>query len=135
MAPICYLNTDLDVVAVQDLASLAAALAKRGLFALHVDRRDDGLWYASFETEEQHREPEPNVAAMVTAVESLAESDRAMWAACLRREFNIGYDCGTTPSVVTQTLSSAVLRRVAALDASLRVTLYPDSDEEHSRDT
>jgi hypothetical protein len=120
-----YLNTDLDLASTEDLGALAAALEASGVFALHVDRRDDGLWYASFETDEQHREPEANIAAIVTAVESLAEPHRRTWSACARRELNIGYECGTTPWAFTQALSSGLLGRVAALDASLRVTLYP----------
>jgi len=124
-----YLNTDLDLVSAHDLSALVAVLDAGGLFALHAERRNDGLWYATFETEEQHAEPESNIAAMVSVVESLGETHRAMWARCTRREFNIGYDCGTTPWAFTQTLSSGLLARLAAVDASLRVTLYPDGGE------
>jgi len=127
-----YLNTDLDLVSADDLSALVAFLDSRGLFALHAERRDDGLWYATFETEEQHAEPEPNIAAMVWVVESLDETHRALWTRCTLREFNIGYDWGTTPWAFTQTLSSGLLARVAAVDASLRVTLYPDGGESPS---
>ena len=42
------------------------------------------------------------------------------------REFNIGYDCGEEPWAFNQGLSAETLRRVAAVKASLRWTLYPD---------
>jgi len=93
---------------------------------LHVTHRDDGLWHAIFETQEQHTEPEPNIAAMVAVAESLEEPHRSMWSSCTRREFNIGYDCGAGPSAFEQGLSSGLLGRIAAVGASLRVTLYPD---------
>lgn len=47
-----YLNTDLDLVAEHGLAALSAALDLRGVFPLHVDQRDDGMWYATLESEE-----------------------------------------------------------------------------------
>jgi hypothetical protein len=120
-----YLNTDLDLASAGDLTALAAALETRGVSALHVTRGDDGLWRATFETDEQHAEPESNIAAMIAAVEALAEPTRAAWARCTQREFNIGYDCGGRRSAFTQGLSSELLGRVAAAGASLWITLYP----------
>ena len=121
-----YLNTDLDLVSSEDLTPLAEALEARGLFTLHVEPRDDGLWYATLETGIQHGEPESNIAAMVEAVESLNERHRTRWSRCTRREFNVGYDCGAEPRAFDQGLSSSLLGRVAALGASLRITLYPE---------
>jgi hypothetical protein len=122
---ITYLNTDLDLISSDELTALATVFEARGLFPLHVSRRDDGLWYASFETQDQHTEAEPNIAALVAVVESLAEPHRSMWSGCTRREFNIGYDCGSEPWGFTQALSSGLLGRVSAVGASLRITLYP----------
>jgi hypothetical protein len=123
-----YLNTDLDVTSAHDLTALAVVFKSRGLFPLHVDRGDDGLWYATFETEEEHTEPETNIAAMVAAIESLGEPNRSVWLGCTRREFNIGYDCGAEPWAFNQGLTCELLGRVAAVGASLRFTLYPDAE-------
>jgi hypothetical protein len=125
---ISYLNTDLDLTSADDLTALAAAFEAAGVFPLHLTRREDGLWYACFETDEQHTEPEPNIAAMLAVVESLAPPLRPVWAACSRREFNIGYDCGLEPWAFNQGLSAELLGRMAAAGASLRVTLYPDRE-------
>jgi hypothetical protein len=57
----------------------------------------DALWYATFETNAQFAEPEPNIGAMLAIVESLTRPLRSMWDGCTRREFNIGYDCGDEP--------------------------------------
>jgi len=127
-----YLNTDLDLVSVDDLTALAAALEAGGLFPLHVMRDDGGLWHASFETEEQHTEPEPNITAILAVVESLDAPLRSAWAGCARREFNIGYDCGLEPWAFNQGLSAKLLGRMAAVGASLRVTLYSDSEEDRA---
>ncbi|MEO6335819.1 MAG: hypothetical protein ABIP71_03235 [Verrucomicrobiota bacterium] len=120
-----YLNTDLDLVAQQSLKALAAAFETRGVFPLHVDLRDDQQWYSTLESEEQFTEPEPNIVALLTAIEALNPQSRNQWAACATREFNIGYDCGDEPWAFNHGLTAPTLARMAALDISLRITLYP----------
>lgn len=120
-----YLNTDLDLVAEHDLAALAAALSSRGVFPLHVDQRDDRMWYSTLETEEQFTEPEPNIVAFLSVIESFDGQTRELWSACTSREFNIGYDCGDEPWAFNHQLTPATLARMAALGISLRITLYP----------
>lgn len=123
-----YLNTDLDVVSLDDLTELGNAFEVGGVFPLHVTRGEDGLWYATFEADEQHTEPDPNISQMLTIIESLAEPLRILWTSCTRREFNIGYDCGAEPWAFNQGLSTELLRRLANAGASIRITLYPDRD-------
>ncbi len=125
---ICYLNTDLDLTSPDDLTQLAAAFGAAGVSPLHVTHGEDGLWYATFETDEQHEQPEQSIAAMVAAAEALREPLRSVWSRCTRREFNIGFDCGAEPWAFSQGLSSGLLGRLAAVSASLRVTLYPDRE-------
>ncbi len=126
---IAYLNTDLDLTSRDDLTALAAAFEAGGVRPVHVTQGEDGLWYAMFETAERHSEPEPNIAATLAVIESLAAPLRSVWAGCTRREFNIGYDCGLGPWAFNQALSAELLGRIAAADASLRVTLYPDREQ------
>jgi hypothetical protein len=120
-----YLNTDLDLIAEQDLNDLAAALDAQGVFPLHVDQREGGRWHATFETGEQFTQPEANIVALLTAIESLDSPARAVWSGCSSREFNIGYDCGDEPWAFNQQLTPGTLARMAALGISLRITLYP----------
>ncbi len=121
-----YLNTDLDLTSAEDLTKLASALEALGVFPLHVGRGDDALWYATFETEESFDEPDPNIAAMIKSIESLAAPIRDVWSRCTRREFNIGYDCGDEPWAFNQAMSSELLGRIAAVGGALRITIYPD---------
>lgn len=125
---ICYLNTDLDLTSPIDLTPLAAVLKAGEIRALHVTHGDDGLWYAIFETDEQHDEPASNIAAMVAVVESLGEPHRSVWFGCTLREFNIGYDCGAEPWAFNQAMPADLLGRIAAVGASLRITLYPNRE-------
>jgi hypothetical protein len=123
---ITYLNTDLDLVSEGDLTALAAAFEAGAVRASHVTQVDGGLWYATFNTDEQHTEPEPNISAMIAVIESLSESFRSDWDRSQMREFNIGYDCGAEPWSFNHGLSASILGRIAAANASLRITLYPD---------
>ena len=124
-----YLNTDLDLKGPNDLTRLAEAFESRGIHALHLARGDDGLWYATFETERKYTEPEPNIADMLGALEALEGPPADDWWACTLREFNIGYDCGREPHAFNQGLSLPVLRRMVDAGAALRVTLYPEESE------
>jgi hypothetical protein len=123
---ISYLNSDLDLTSSDDLTPLAAVFKSLGAFPLHVTRWEDELWRVTFEILNGPSEPEQDIAAMVAIAESLDEPHRSVWLGCVQREFNIGYDCGAEPWAFNQGLSSGLLGRVAALGASLRVTLYPD---------
>jgi hypothetical protein len=122
---ICYLNTDLDLTSAEDPTALAAAFEIGSIPPLHVTHAADGRWYATFETSAQFAEPEANIAAMLDVVESLARPLRSVWDACTRREFNIGYECGAEPWAFNQGLPAELLGRMAAVGASMRVTLYP----------
>jgi hypothetical protein len=123
-----YVNSDLDLKSADDLAPLVAAFQAADVFALHVTLGDDGVWFAVLETETQYDEPEPNIAAMVGVVETMSDELRSAWARCTLREFNIGYDCGAHPWGFTQALSPELLRRVSALETSVRITLYPERE-------
>ena len=124
-----YLNTDLDLTSPLDLTHLVSVLEAAGVPPLHSASREDGLWYATCETAEQFSAPEPNIAAIVAAVEGLPDQARALWSACTRRELNIGFDCGAKPWAFNTGLSSDLLAKVAAIGASLRITLYPPQAE------
>jgi len=52
---------------------------------------------------------------IVAAVESLGKANRATWQSCVKRDFNIGYDCGDEPWEFNQGLSAKLLGRLAGL--------------------
>jgi len=128
-----YLNTDLDLVATEDPSSLVAALRARGVFNLYnPEGGTEGPWYVTFETNRTYANPDPNICALLKAIESLADNERRIWQSALKREFNIGYDCGDNPWAFNQGLENETLKRMAAVGATLRITIYPVSrdDEE-----
>ena len=62
-------------------------------------------------------------------IESIHESVRSIWRSCSLREFNIGYVSGSEPWAFNNGISSHTLGRMAAVGASLRITLYPPEAE------
>ena len=120
-----YLNTDLDLVSTTELDAVVRALEAGGVYALHADRRDDGLWHATFETQRTYRAAEENVGAFLAVIEGIAPEVRAVWDGCRVREFNVGYDSGDEPWAFNQGLCARTLGRMAAAGAGLRVTIYP----------
>lgn len=123
-----YLNTDLDLVCSDDPTALANRFQVAGVYPLSVSKEADHLWYARFETDAQHDEPESNIAEILVIVESLEGELRSLWERCILREFSVGYDCGTKPWAFQHALSATLIARIAAAHASLRITLYPDRD-------
>lgn len=120
-----YRNTDLDLVAAVNLSSLAQVFESQGMLLLHIMQNEAGQWSATFETDQQYDDPEANIAAMLSIIESLDEAEQKIWKNLVFCEFHLGYDCGGEPQNFNQGLSNELLHRVALIGASLRITLYP----------
>jgi hypothetical protein len=120
-----YINTDLDLVAPQDLTAFAAVLESKGFLTLHKGRHDDGLFYAVFEITDVPASPEQTLQAMLGIIEGFAQPERDSWLRTTERVFNIGYDCGSEPWAFNNRLSTTTLRRMAEAGAALQITLYP----------
>jgi hypothetical protein len=123
-----YINTDLDLVSQSDLTALAAALEAQGFLALHVGHGPDLRWRGCLETDVQYTGPEPNISAMVDAIENLNPSILRDWQGCCFREFNIGYASGCGPGQIANRLSVPLLARLAKLKASAGIAVYAIQD-------
>ncbi|OQX12801.1 MAG: hypothetical protein BWK73_13885 [Thiothrix lacustris] len=125
-----YLNTDLDLVAGQDLTPLLQALEASGLYSLHAGVGDDGSWYATLEVNEKMtdealhlRQPELTIVAMLDAIETLNASARAIWDACTTKTLDIGYQCGELR--IKNGLTNPNLTRLTVLGMDVAISLYP----------
>jgi hypothetical protein len=122
-----YLNTDLDLICAADLTPLTSALDARGVCPLSVDQGGDGLWYSILEirNDAEPDEPETTICVMLDAIEAIDGEAKEIWLNCIKREFNVGYDCGDEPWAFNNGLTNATLKRMASVGASFRITLYP----------
>lgn len=125
-----YLTTDLDLYSAEDLTTLAAGLEIRGFAIARPLTRFDRVWFCGFSLlrDAEYDEPEQQIAVMLAAIEALDPPLRSAWTACTQRFFDIGYDCGREPFSFRQELSTDSLARLAAVGATLRVTLYADRE-------
>lgn len=119
-----YANTDLELAADFDLTPLATEFKAHGWHVLTVQLGPDGVWYANLEIGGLYEAPEATISAMLEIIATLGEQAQRDWAACTKREFDVGYVCGTKPWAFNQGLTCDTLRRIAAAGASLRITLY-----------
>lgn len=123
-----YIITDLELRSSLDLALLADALTDQGLALYYAgpEPGQDGSWAARFTASSGVDEPDQDIALMLNALESLSEPARSLWASCISRDFNIGYQCGVKPQAFYQQLSPVTLAGMAAIGAGIVLTLYPD---------
>lgn len=126
--PAVYLNTDLDLAAAFDLQPLADALVARGLVLLTLHPLGAGT-FAVLETEASGLgEIQRDISDLLTAVEGLDDEARRQWESCTSRDFNIGYQCSRQPVTFEYGLDEETVARLAAVTASLGITLYPPDD-------
>jgi hypothetical protein len=125
-----YCTTDLDLYSAEDPTALVAAFEIRGFMLMRpVTQYSDGEWFCGFSTGGgNYDEPEPHLAAILAVIEALDPPSRSAWAGCSRRLFDIGYDCVREPFAFRQELSAEILVRLAAVGATLRITLYSDPE-------
>jgi hypothetical protein len=65
-------------------------------------------------------------------VEQLPKEVREIWDGCCGREFDIGYESGTTPQTFKSEIRASTVQRVAEIGASITITIYPVSGEEEA---
>jgi hypothetical protein len=122
-----YLNTDLVIVG-ENLKLLDQAFREAGLSPLGIIPDEPGVFNMGYETGHQYNDPQPNIEAFLSVLERLDGVALQIWNACEHREFDIGYECSSSQRKIKHSLSPELLRRVMALNAALKITVYGDLD-------
>lgn len=133
--PTRYLNTDLDLVSAQPLDTLTEALESVELHRVNDWKDDEGYEHQGWETNDyiDSQGPAPTIELLLAAIESLPENARAVWNACESKAFDIGYSCAEDPWGFHQEVPAELLARMATLQISLRLTLYPEHPPGHKK--
>jgi hypothetical protein len=66
-------------------------------------------------------------------IEALPDTVMNLWKACTSRTFSYGFDSGTVHPALDTTISADLLRRIAAIDADIEITVYPLHQAQASR--
>jgi len=127
-----YLNTDLEIKSKEDLMPIITALGKN-VFVLHHGLME-GMHDAAFElsSDPVSHDPIQVISRYCDLVENLPIVARQIWDNCAVRVIDIGIESGLSPRYYRFEVHDVIMKRVAALRASLAVTIYAVQEEKKS---
>jgi hypothetical protein len=118
-----YLNTDLQIESLADLTIIVEELGEEMFVLFNGQAR--GYNMVSFETNDSHSSADETINHFCLLIENLSPQARIVWDGCVVREFDIGYQGGDSGNSFRSELRAMTVKRVAALDAHITVTIYP----------
>ena len=125
---ICYLNTDLEIDSKKDISRIVEELGDDVIVLYHGEMR--GHQHASLEiVGGMSAGADETINQFCVLVENLPKEVREIWEGCFSRVFDVGYDSGSSPRNFRSEIRATTIQRVAAIGASIVITIYPLSDE------
>ena len=88
-----------------------------------------GYQHASFEIPGNTAGADETINSFCSLVENLPEEVREIWDGCCSRIIDVGYESGTSPQNFRSEIRAHTIQRVAAVGASIVITIYPLSDQ------
>jgi len=122
-----YLNTDLEIESKNDLSRVVHEFGDDVIVLYHGEMR--GYQHASFEIAANSAGADETINSFCALVENLPEEVREIWDGCCSRVIDLGYESGTSPQNFRSEIRAPTIRRVAAIGASIVITIYPLSDQ------
>ena len=121
---ITYCNVDVDVYASEALEPLTTALGKN-IFLNYVGQ-EMRMFSAHFSLRSLAKSQRPDLAirSLAKLIAALPPKPRRLWDKAKRKAFNVGFQSGIEPHYREYEISPAATRAVAALGASIVVTIY-----------
>lgn len=119
----CFLNIDLDIESTVDIEPILKEWGNR--VCVLRNEHLDGIYYGSFETNFNNKEA--IIEEYVKLIEGLSSRSREIWDNALKRDFDFGYQSGTTPSHFHSNIDSVQLNKLAQVGGNLVITIYPAS--------
>lgn len=122
-----YLNVDLEIEGPRPLCHILQEFSESGIDCLGCFETERGH-FANFEVTALPSDSNSIVAEFCDAIESFREDAGATWAGAHRRTFDVGFDSDGSAGCSRFELKADTVRRVAALGASLGITVHRLSD-------
>lgn len=119
-----FLNVDLEVLSKADPAPLVKAFERKRVSVLFCGDQGE-QYFAAFELFTTRRTLEQLLAGFCDLLETLPPKAATIWKTASRRTFDIGIQSGDTRPVLALRISPTTLARIAALGATIAVTVYP----------
>ena len=117
-----YLNTDLEIESKSDLSKIVQEFGEDVSVLHHGEVR--GYQHASFEIAGTTAGADETINYFCALVENLPTEAREIWDGCCSRVLDVGYESGTSGPTFRSEIRVSTVQRVAAIDASIVVTIY-----------
>ena len=124
-----YLNTDLVIESKSDISKIVQEFGDDVIVLYHGEMR--GYQHASFEVEcgGTTAGADEIINSFCFLVENLPKEVREIWEGCCSRVLDVGYESGTSPRNFRSEIRASTIQRVAAIGASIVITIYPLSNK------
>jgi hypothetical protein len=118
-----FLN--LDVVLKSDVSfdTLIAHLGERVVVLSHHEH--ERQFTLVLELAEQIYDARSCTEQFLALIDALPDAVMDLWKACTSRTFSYGFDSGANHPALDTTISADLLRRIAAINADIEITVYP----------
>ena len=121
-----YLNTDLEIESKEDLSRVVEEFGE-DVVVLH-SGEVRGYQHASFEIPGNTAGADETINHFCALVEGLGKEAREIWDGCCSRVMDVGYESGASPQNFRSEIRASTIQRVAAIGASIVITIYSLSD-------
>jgi hypothetical protein len=124
--PATFLNIDVELKSALDMAPLAKHLEK-SMYVLQCEPFEDGHSLRMEPLIERRLNADAKACTehMLSALERLPAQLQTLLRSCATRVFDYGFDGGLEDNPLSIDLSPTQLERIAALGATVRMTVYP----------
>ena len=122
-----YLNVDLEIEGPRPLCHVLQEFSGWGIDCLGCVETERGH-FANFEVTALPSDPNSVVSEFCDVIEGFREDAEATWGGAHHRTFDVGFDNDGSAGCSRFELKADTVRRVAALGASLGITIYRLSD-------
>lgn len=122
-----YINTDLELESPEDLTPIVDEFGEDAFNLYNGEGR--GHYLATFESNQNSGSPDSVIQFFCCLVEAFEPEERKIWDRCYSRTFDIGYEGGIHQQSYTDEIRPETLSMVAAINASIRITVYPMASE------
>jgi hypothetical protein len=118
-----YLNVDLEIESENELSGIVQEFGEDVAVLYCGEVR--GYQHASFEIPANRAGADETINHFCALVEGLTKEAREIWEGCCSRVLDVGYQSGTSPRNFRSEIRASTIQRVAAIGASIVITIYP----------
>ena len=118
-----HINTDLEIESDSALNPIVEQFGDK-VTVLHNGKFGDRMM-ASFEVECELPGPDGTISSFLDLIKALSGQAKDLWDKSVRRTFDIAFESGKKPKCFSAGLNPDTIRRVAAVNANIVITIYP----------